>query len=167
MINEVQALFPNLYKVLDEYGNAFIKHYRDILDEEEINATRNLWRSIRFEPVIEGETISINIYLPGYSEYIENGTGPGHIPDARSKFWPPISAIKEWANSKPGVPKDESFPYAVQGKIHNEGTEAKQVFKRTIEYMENNPEWKERIDKAIDEDLGEVVYRYLIEGLNL
>lgn len=166
-MNEIETLFPNLKRVLDDYGNAFVKHYRDILDEEGINATRNLWRSIRFEPVLEGESISIDIILPGYSEYLENGTGPGHIPDKREKFWPPISAIRDWVDNKPGVPKDDSFAYAVQGKIHNEGTEAKQVFKRTVEYMEQSPEWQERISEAIDRDLGDSVFRYILGSLNL
>lgn len=152
-MTEIQTYFPELYNVLNEYGNAFIKHYRDILDEDEINATRNLWRSIRFEVVLNESIIDINIYLPGYSEYVENGTGPGHEPDPRERFWAPISSIREWVKNKPGVPKEDAFAYAVRGKIHNEGTEAKHIFSRCLEYMEQSPEWKERISKAIDTDL--------------
>ncbi len=165
-MNDIQSLFPELYKVLNQFGDAFIKHYRDILDEEEINATRNLWRSIFFEPVLDGNRIDINIHLPKYSEYIENGTGPGHQPDSREKFWPPISAIKEWVKSKPGVPKDDDFAYATRGKIHNEGTEAKHIFSRCLEYMEQSPEWKERISAALDTDLENNLLN-ILDSLNL
>lgn len=154
----------SLTKVLEEIGDYFIQQARDNLQENGSIASGDLFNSFEKIVEIEDDFYSVKISLEDYWQYVEEGTGPAHKPDARDQYWPKIGPIKEWVSIKPGVPKDPEFAYAVRGKIHKEGTEPHPFFKpakqEAIEHFEN------AINMAIEEDVDRYISEQVEELLN-
>ena len=153
----------NLERVLNELGEAVIAKAREKLDANNSNATHNLYDTLEKVVKLPGDdgSISVSISLADYWAYLEYGTGQQHIPDARSPYWPKIEPLKEWVANKPGVPKEESFAYAVRGAIrygtatHPPGTQPHPFFWPAVE--EVLPLFEERIDKAIEQDVADFI----------
>lgn len=149
--------WTHLTEVLNQFADRFIELAKQNLENNGSNASHNLSNSI--EKIIEiGEDhFTVSISLEDYWKYIEEGTGPAHLPDARAQYWPKIGPLKEWVSIKPGVPKDPGFAYAVRWKIHEEGTEPQPFFEPAKE------EAIRQFSKAIDEAIAKDVDDWLTE----
>lgn len=63
------------------------------------------------------ETLTAVVSAPiPYSRFVESGTGPQHVPDARSPYTPPFAPIESWARAR-GL-----SPGAVWQSIRAKGT---------------------------------------------
>lgn len=163
--------WENLERVLNEFADAVVQKARENLERNGTNATGALSQSLddhRDERVkIEEDRYQVFIALEDYWRYIEYGTGPAHVKEGvdefnvlhlgvqhtgepRAQYWPPIGVLRTWANVK-GLGGDESFPYAVQGKIHKEGVEPKPFLEPAIE--ETLPRFEDAIREAIEADV--------------
>lgn len=155
--------WTTLDRVLNEFADRFIELARENLDKNNTNASNTLYGS--FDKIIDiGEDhFTVSISLEDYWKYIEEGTGPAHLPDARAQYWPKIGPLKEWVSIKPGVPKDPGFAYAVRWKIHEEGTQPQPFFEpakeRTIRDFEM------RINLAIEEDVSNYILEIVEKGM--
>lgn len=92
--------FTNLLAVLDEYGNAFRNLYQDKLISADKIATGDLLNSVEYRVSVDGTAYEVVLSLAEYWKYIENGRPQG------AKM-PPPSAILEWINVKPVVPRPD------------------------------------------------------------
>lgn len=176
--------WTRLEQVLNEFADEVIMKARENLAANNTNATGQLSQSLddyKDQRVkIEEDRFQVFIALEDYWKYIEYGTGPAHVAEGvdefnvvhmgvqhsgepRAQYWPPISAIREWVSNKPGVPKEDAFAYAVQGKIHRDGIEPKPFLEPAIEYV--LPRYEDLINQAIEDDVDEWVNGVLNQTL--
>ena len=158
--------WTHLENTLNAFLERFIELAHENLDKNGTNASHGLYNSIKkFNKsiVIEDTHYTVSVELADYWKYVEYGTGPQHKPDARAQYWPKVGPIKEWVNVKQGVPKDESFAYAVVGKIHLSGTTAQPFFEPAKEQA--IMEFEDAIEKAIDEDISAFIEEQVIAKL--
>lgn len=173
--------WTNLRKVLEEFADEVIRKARENLANNGTNASGELSRNMDKEIRIEDDRFQVFLALEDYWKYIEYGTGPSHVKEGvdefgvvhldvqhglerRQQYWPKISAIKEWVSVKPGVPKDDSFAYAVKGKIHNEGIKPNPFLEPAIEYV--LPRFEERITEAIEMDVQDYIEGSVEDAMN-
>lgn len=172
----------NLERVLNEFADEVVAKARENLADNNGNATGQLSQSMdndRDKRVkIEDDRYQVFIALEDYWTFSEYGTGPSHVTEGvdefnvlhmgvqhtgepRAQYWPPIDAIRNWVQNKPGVPKEDAFAYAVQGKIHKEGIKPKPFLEPAIEFV--LPRYEELINQAIEED----VENWIKEAINI
>lgn len=92
--------FTNLLAVLNEYGNAFRNLYQDKLIASNKIASGDLLNSIEYRVSVDGSSYEVILSLENYWKYIETGRPQG-------SRMPPPSAILEWINVKPVVPRPD------------------------------------------------------------
>lgn len=164
--------FNNLERVLNEFADEVIMKARENLDANGSNATHQLYDNLDKEVKIDDDRMQVFLALEDYWKYLEFGTGPAHMAEVigetpqaepRAQYWPRIEPLKEWVANKPGVPKEDSFAYAVQGKIHKEGIEPKPFLEPAIEYV--LPRYEDLINQAIEDDVDEWVNGVLDQTL--
>lgn len=176
--------WTRLEQVLNAFADEVIAKAKENLANNNTNATGQLSQSLddyKDQRVnIEEDRFQVFIALEDYWKYIEYGTGPSHVTEGvddfnvvhlgvqhggepTAQYWPPIDAIRNWASNKPGVPKDDAFAYAVQGKIHKEGIKPKPFLEPAIEFV--LPRYEDLISQAIEDDVDEWVNGVLDQTL--
>lgn len=146
--------FPNLTRVLNEYGQGLVENYKAALGAESINASGELANSVKYviDDKVKGR-FEVKLELLEYWKYVEYGRKAGKMP--------PISAIKQWIEVKPIIPrpmKNGKLPttnqlaYLISRKIGLEGTKGRGVLSERIENA-NRVFWED-IEDAILKDLG-------------
>lgn len=154
--------FPNLIRVLNDYGQGLVENYKSALAAESINASGELGNSVKY--IIDNSTggrIEVNLELAHYWKYIENGRSAGK--------WPPISAIEKWIEVKPILPRPmangqlpttKQLAYLIARKIGLEGYEGKGILQDRIDNA-NTAFWED-IEDAIVKDIGiqvEIIFK--------
>ena len=154
--------FPNLIKVLNDYGKGLVENYKSALAAEGVNASGELGNSMKY--IIDSSTkgrLEVNLQLAHYWKYIENGRKAGK--------WPPISAIEKWIDVKPvlkrpmkngQLPTTKQLAYLIARKIGLEGYKGKGILQDRINNA-NTAFWDD-IEEAIAKDLGiqvEVIFK--------
>ena len=151
MAKEQLISFPNLERVLREYGEEVVKHYKDSLTEGNHNASEELLNSVRYIASFGDRTYEISLNLAEQWKWLEYGTVP---------HFPPIDSILKWIQIKPVIPRqdkngklptEKQLAFLIARGISETGTTAYGVLQKTIE--EINHEYLEKIYDAIDEDL--------------
>lgn len=146
--------FPNLTRVLNEYAQGLVENYKAALGAESINASGELANSVKYiiDDKVKGR-FEVKLELLEYWKYVEYGRKAGKMP--------PISAIKQWIEIKPILPrpmKNGKLPttnqlaYLISRKIGLEGTKGRGVLSERIENA-NRVFWED-IEDAILKDLG-------------
>ena len=165
MSNDLDIKWLHLEQVLNELADAVIQKARENLDANNSNATHNLYDTM--EAIIQmpsdenNNYFTVSISLADYWRYLEEGTGPQHIPDARAEYWPRIQPLKDWVSVKPGVPKDDAFAYAVRGAIrfgtssHPPGTKPHPFFQPAVDAV--LPLYEPLIELAIQDDINDFI----------
>lgn len=152
----------NLTRVLNEFADEVIMKARENLDENNSNATHQLYDTMDKEVIVDEDRFQVFIALEDYWTFLEYGTGPSHLreeiggpltPDPRQQYWPKIGPLKEWVQNKPGVPKEDGFAYAVREKIHKEGATPHPFLTPAIEYV--LPRYEELIGQAVEQDVND------------
>lgn len=155
----------NLYRVLNEFADAFIENARRNLDSNNSNASRNLYES--FEKIVEiGEDyFSVKIAMADYGKYLENGRGPGKMP--------PVDKIAEWVEVKPlsiapdingRTPSVKQVAFAISKKIAEEGTQPQPFFEPAKE--QTIRDFEDAINQAIEDDIYDYINELVIEQMN-
>lgn len=146
--------FPNLTRVLNEYAQGLVENYKAALGAESINASGELANSVKYiiDDKVKGR-FEVKLELLEYWKYVEYGRKAGKMP--------PISAIKQWIEVKPIIPrpnKNGKLPtinqlaYLISRKIGIEGIKGRGVLGERIENA-NRVFWED-IEDAILKDLG-------------
>lgn len=127
--------FPNLTKVLNDFGRFLVEEYKDALIYNDKNASDELYNSVRY--ILDNKTkgtFEVNLELMDYWKYIENGRKAGK--------WPPISAIKRWIEVKPVLPRpmangklptNDQLAYLIARKIGLEGIAPQPLLKQSLD----------------------------------
>ncbi len=165
---ELHIEWKHLRKVLEDYGDYFIRAAREKLLRNGTNASGDLTNSLKKIVEIDGNYFSVSIELLDYWYYVEKGRKPG-------KF-PPISKIEEWIRVKPVrprvmtitrrwkvksgeehskqvqvLPTVKQLAFLIARKIATKGTKPQPFFKSTVK--ETYQHFEEAIALAIDEDV--------------
>ena len=154
---DLKIKWTHLEQTLNNFYDFFAELCREYLQGNGSIATYELFDSFENGKVINigDDYFSVQVNLPEYYIYIEQGTSP---------HYPPIKPLLDWVAVKQGVPKVEGFAYAVQNKIAKEGTEAKPFFEPAkIEAIEH---FEEAISLAIEEDIDRYISECIDEKLN-
>lgn len=145
--------WDKLNQVLEDYGNELIAYYRNKLDYGGINASYDLYNSLRI--IMDTKTkgrIEVNLSLIEYWKYIEKGRKAGKMP--------PISAIEKWVEIKPVLPRPmdngklpttKQLAYLIARKIGLEGIAPKPILAESIEKI--NDVFLPLIEQAVAEDI--------------
>lgn len=162
-LNDMDIKWDKLRETLNNFADYFIQSARNNLSDNNTNASFALYNS--FEKIIEigDDWFSVKISLEDYWRYVEEGTGPAHVPDARAQYWPKIQPLIDWVQHKEGLPQVEGFAYAVRGKIHKEGTEPQPFFEPAKQ--DAIARFELAIDLAIAEDVDNYVLSKVDEYL--
>lgn len=160
-LSEKDIQLIEVQRVLSEYKVRFNELIKKKIQDEDLIATGNLLASIHTEiDPGDGYIYKVQLNSLAYIKYLEEGTGPGHIPDKRKKYWPNGDAILSWVRDKKlptaeytgekSLPTEKQLAYLVGRKIYNEGTEAKQIIANTVEEL--NRQYLPLLIRALEMD---------------
>jgi hypothetical protein len=164
--------FDNLIKVLEEYGKEAETLYKAKITEGRPpygtkNASGELLNSVRWGMRVNGRTYEVTLSLAEYWKYVEGGaqgreTSPfGAVYRAH---WPPVSAIREWIDIKPVIPRPgrngriptkDQLAFLISRNIARHGIEPFPALSRTVEEL--NAKYSERIAEAVSRDVAAFV----------
>lgn len=144
--------FPNLERVLQEYGLEVQDKYKERLLNDDKKASGKLLDSVRYIYTFNDRKYEISLNLASYWRYVEYGRRAG-------KF-PPPDKILEWIRVKPVLPRpmangklptEKQLAYLIGRKIAREGIEAGNQLQETLEDVNNR--YLIKIYEAIDKDI--------------
>lgn len=153
--------FDNLRAVLEEYGKAVAEQYKANLERDNRLASKSIVTppSCVTRVVVDGKDFVVQMDLNAYWKYIEYGTKGWYTGNASRKF-PPVSAILQWIQVKPVIPRPDakgripspqSLAYLIGRKIRDFGTKGRADL--TEAKMEVTEQWRERIAEALGHDM--------------
>lgn len=157
--------FPNLERVLREFGEELKAQYQYNLAQNDRFATRKLMNSVDFVLKTSNSAYSVSLKLQDYWIYVENGRGPtkgGGDGSLRR-------AILDWIKAKPilptpdkngKLPKPEQLAYLISRKIHQEGTVGTHDLRDATDDIYGN--FQERIYQAIEKDVDEALIKIFL-----
>ena len=167
MADELMS-FPRTTEVLGHLADDVRAGYIDQLKKHghpTKYGTDRLHETITTEVTVVGKTFQASLNMNHYWEYLEYGTGPGR---GRDKYWPNKDAIAKWIEVKPVIPRPDGnkrvptpkqLTFLISRKIHDKGTEGTHGFQTSRE--EVLPQYFEKIEQALSEDIGDFVKSYL------
>lgn len=151
-----QREFPNLERVLTEYGQRAEAYYREELISKKKNASFTLLDSVRYQIDFNDQRYEVSLNLEDYWKWIESGRRPG-------KF-PPLGQIETWIKLKPILPspmKNGKLPttkqlaYLIGRKIATKGIDPTPVMGDALARL--NSEMEEAINSAIEQDVESIM----------
>jgi hypothetical protein len=150
--------YPNLEKVLNEYGTEIKKRYGTNVSKasKELSKSNN----ITFQVDFDGIYYSVSLNLLFYWYYVEYGRKSGKQP--------PVKAIYDWIRVKPDfqkrengyLPTEEGLAYIIARSIGKKGTKPQMTLTKTNEVL-----YKEMIDdirEAFIQDVNDDINRLLV-----
>lgn len=152
MENEELIRFPNLERVLYEYGQALQDEYKLRLLNDGKTASYNLVDTVRYIYTSNGRKYEISLNLASYWRYVEYGRKPGK--------YPPPDKILEWVRIKPLLPRpmkngklptEKQLAFLIGRKIAEEGIDAGNQLQDSVEAI--NHTYMLKIYDAIDKDI--------------
>lgn len=161
--------FDNLRAVLEEYGKAVAEQYKANLRRDGRPASHKLEDSIETFVDVDGQDFIVRMRLEEYWKYIEYGTKGWYTGNASRKF-PPVSAILQWIQVKPVIPRPDakgripspqSLAYLIGRKIRDFGTKGRADL--TEAKMEVTEQWRERIAEALGHDMQYYIRKVLAQ----
>lgn len=120
--------------VLNDFGKFLVEEYKDRLITENVNASDELYNSVRYMVEQGNNKFEVKLELAHYWKYVENGRKAGK--------WPPISAIEKWIEIKPIIPRPmkngklpttQQLAFLISRKIGLEGIKPRPLLQQTID----------------------------------
>ena len=107
---------------LNQLGQQFVDSLRDELDKKRINASGNLYRSVRYEIVGQGAEIGIALFWDDYGDIVDEGRGKS-TKGGPTQTW--RSKIKGWMRFRGITPRQgmtqEQLAFLITRKINRKG----------------------------------------------
>ena len=144
--------FKNVISVLNDFGKFLVEEYKDNLILNNVNASDNLYKSVKYMLDVGSKKFEVKLELADYWKYVENGRKPGK--------WPPISAIEKWIEIKPVLPRpmangqlptNKQLAFLIARKIGLEGIQPRPILDQSIKDV-----WdvmKEYLEEALAKDV--------------
>lgn len=160
---DLTQLFPNLVEVLEAYGKTLVERYRQGLEDGDHIASGNLYRNVRSEVVLNGQSFIVEFIMPDYGEYLEQGTKPHFPPINQILNWIRVKRIAPRQDSQGRLPTEKQLAYLIARKISEDGTKRTGIYEKANELTYR--EWNKLIDEAINMDL-ELNLEEILQSLN-
>lgn len=112
----IAALVVDVLPILQQYGNSAVEQIRANLASTGTNATGKTSRSLRYEVIVQANTVTLKVIGKPFFTVVETGRKATPQYDKPSKEF--VASIMEWAKAK-GVP---GAAYAIAKSIHQKGT---------------------------------------------
>ena len=150
--------FPRTVEVLGHLADDVRAGYIDQLKKHghpTKYGTDRLSDTITAEVTMDGRAFTASLNMNYYWKYLEEGTRP---------HWPPSSAILNWVQIKPVIPRPDGngriptqkqLAFLISRKIAEHGTEGTHGFETAREAI--LPAYYEKIEQALAEDVGAYV----------
>lgn len=144
--------FKNVISVLNDFGKLLVEEYKDNLILNNVNASDNLYESVKYMLDVGTKKFEVKLQLADYWKYVENGRKPGK--------WPPIYAIEKWIEIKPVLPRpmangqlptNKQLAFLIARKIGLEGIQPRPILDQSIKDV-----WdvmKEFLEEALAKDV--------------
>lgn len=145
-------LWNNLTTILSEFGEKLKEAYQSELETKNINATKNLSDSVRWQLEINGEVYEVELMLADYYKYVEEGRRAGK--------YPPKLPIQRWIVAKRILPRPmangklptlQQLTFLIQRSIAENGTDGQHPLQNSVEQVWN--EYEDKISDAITKDI--------------
>lgn len=158
MEKEELMSFPRTVEVLGHLADDVRAGYIDQLQKHghpTKYGTDRLSDTITAEVTMDGRAFTASLNMNYYWKYLEEGTRP---------HWPPSSAILNWVQIKPVIPRPDGngriptqkqLAFLISRKIAEHGTEGTHGFETAREAI--LPAYYEKIEQALAEDVGAYV----------
>jgi len=152
--------YPNLEKLLNQYGTEIKKRYGTNVSKTTIKDEREkLFESVDFDIDFDGIYYSVSLFLNKYWYYVEYGRKSGKRP--------PVAEIERWIKIKPIVrekrngklPTEKSLAYIIARSIGKKGTKPQMTLTKTNDALYT--EMKDSIKEAFIADVNEDINRLL------
>ena len=131
MINTIEG-------ALNELGQQFVDSLRQELDTKRINASGNLYRSVRYEIVGKGDEIGLALFWDDYGDIVDEGRGRSHK-GGPMQTW--RNKIKGWMVYKGITPRQgmtqEQLAFLITRKINKKGYKARPWIQPAIDRVVN------------------------------
>lgn len=164
--------FDNLRAVLEQYGRDAEALYKAKLTQGRPpygtkNASSDLLNSVKWGLNVDGKSFEVTLNLAHYWKYVEGGSqGRASSPYGAiyRAHWPPSSAILDWINVKPVLPRPDKngriptpkqLAYLIGRKIAMKGIEPFPAMSQTVEEL--NAKYSEKIAEAVTKDVSAFV----------
>ena len=150
--------FPRTIEVLGRLADDVRAGYIDQLKKHghpTRYGTDRLSDTITAQVEVDGKSFTASLNMNFYWKYLEGGTRP---------HWPPSSAILNWVQIKPVIPRPDGngriptqkqLAFLISRKIAKHGTEGTHGFQATRDAI--LPMYYEKIEQALAEDVGAFV----------
>lgn len=154
--------WTHLKKVLDEYGEYFIRQARANLGKNRSNASMTLNDTMRSIVEIDGTHFSVSIEIQDYWDYVEYGRRPGKFPPVnRIKEWITVKPVRPYPDSRGKLPTTDQLAFLIGRKIATKGIEPRPFFNPAKEDTEKHFELA--IALAIDEDVAAFIENHVLQ----
>lgn len=145
--------------ILQQYGNSTVEKIRQNLQTTGTNATGRTSRSLRYEVIVQANTVTLKIIGRPFFNVVETGRKATPQYTEPSKEF--VASIQEWAKAK-GVP---GAAYAIAKSIHQKGTRLFQSGGRTDVY--SNVVNQSLVDEISKDVLDKFAKEYLKNAVNI
>lgn len=149
----------HVLKVVEEIGRDIVALAQFVIDNDSIGMNKKFRKNTLKDSLLmrdvdsrvsfgsNGDNVVIEVLFNNYIDYIEKGRRPGKMP--------PVSALKEWAQSR-GIPTDNGTLYAIANAIKRDGIEGRPIL-ATLE---------QRIEDSFENDWADKLFDAMISELN-
>ena len=147
--------FPHTVDCMNRFGEQFVSKYKERLISDG-NNDGELFKTVRFNVIVNNDSWVIRINLADYWKWAENGRRPGKMPpkepiDSWIKKKRIVPTMMKLSNGKTVVPTMNQLSFLIRRKIGREGTQGHYYFKNT--YEELIEQFKSDLHNAVEEDV--------------
>lgn len=136
-----QIEYINVEKELDRFFKSVIKQSRSNLTKQGINASKDLYRSLRHDVNVNKNSIEADFLMEDYGDFIDKGvkgveSGRSLANYKYTNKKPPVRFIKTWLKRKTGKFKQrnqDGIAYAIQNTIYKRGIKPTEFFSKPFQ----------------------------------
>ncbi len=148
----------HMLKVVEEISRDIVALAQFVIDNDSIGMNKKTGKNTLKDSLLirdvdsrisfggNGDNVVIEVLFNNYIDYIEKGRRPGTMP--------PVSALKEWAQSR-GIPTDNGTLFAIANAIKRDGIEGRPILATLEREIENSfeSEWADKLFEAMTSEL--------------
>ena len=150
----------HVLKIVEEIGRDIVALAQFVIDNDSVGVNKKAGKNTLRDSLLirdvdsrvsfggNGDNVVIEVLFNNYIDYIEQGRRPGTMP--------PVSALKEWAQSR-GIPTDNGTLFAIANAIKRDGIEGRPILATLEREIENSFEndWADKLFEAMTAELTE------------
>lgn len=151
--------WPHVASVLNDFGQHFVKLYRDNLTLADAVASGDLAKSLKYEVKSGSSFVAVDVSLLDYWYYVEHGRKPGKFPPLNAiERWIRVRRIVPYANNGK-VPTVRQLAYLIARKIARVGTKPRPIFATSL--TETMAAMDAALEEAVTLDIEQQIDKFI------